>query len=382
MHNPDTLLSKPLNKHTLLVVDDANENLELLRFLLSNSGFNVFTALSANEAKMVLSKDEVDCILLDVNMPVQDGFSFCKELRAIEKYKLLPILFLTSLEREVAFEEAMKNGGDDFINKPFNKKELIAKIKSITRIKDLQDELFREKAKYEKEMRTAGRVQAQLIPEKNFTWNGIKAETLFQPLFQVGGDFVDAWSDNKKLHIVIADCSGHGPSAALIGAMFKMQLFNLPVSFTLLERVKHIRKNLEIVLPEDYSITFCYAILDEDLKITYINGGHPSPILIEDGKPVFLEGMSSMIIGVDLHPRDEVRERQLKKGSHILFYTDGASEAMDEDLNMVSEEGMKGIFQNALNSGINVLSSVKDQIFKHCKTLSPEDDIAMVCISL
>ncbi|PKA22506.1 serine/threonine protein phosphatase, partial [Leptospira sp. mixed culture ATI2-C-A1] len=141
-------MPKEESTHTILIVDDVPENVELLKYLLQQEGFKTYTAFSAEEARLVLLNTAIDTLLLDVNMPVQDGFSFCRELRTMDQFKLLPILFITSIEREVGFQEAMKNGGDDFINKPFNKRELVAKIHSVIRLKDLQDELYRQKSKY------------------------------------------------------------------------------------------------------------------------------------------------------------------------------------------------------------------------------------------
>ncbi|MCZ8155788.1 MAG: fused response regulator/phosphatase [Leptospira sp.] len=368
--------------HSILIVDDVPENVELLKYLLNSEGFRTFTAFSAEEARLILVNTPIDTLLLDVNMPVQDGFSFCRELRLMDKFKLLPILFITSIDRDAGFEEAMKNGGDDFINKPFNKRELVAKIHSVVRIKDLQDELSREKAKYEKELATARKVQDQLIPEKKFIWNGIKAQTLFHPFFQIGGDFVDCWVDSKQLHIVIADCSGHGPSAALIGAMFKMQLFNLDPTMNLKERVAHIRKNMEIVIPEDYSITFCYAMIDHDNLLTFINGGHPAPLLHMNGVTRALEGRSPMIMGIDLQAKDDVQTLQLTKGAKVFLYTDGASEAMNSKSVFLGEEGMLSLFHESVISGEDVLPAIQQRILNFCGETPPNDDMAMVCIQL
>ncbi|MCG6149125.1 fused response regulator/phosphatase [Leptospira levettii] len=370
------------SQHTILIVDDVPENVELLKYLLSQEGFKTYTAYSAEEARLVLLNTRIDTLLLDVNMPEQDGFSFCRELREMGQFKLLPILFITSIDREVGFQEAMKNGGDDFINKPFNKRELVAKIHSVIRLKDLQDELYQQKSKYEKELQTARRVQDQLIPEKSFIWNGIKAQTLFHPYLQIGGDFVDTWIEEKKLHIVIADCSGHGPSAALIGAMFKMQLFNLVPNMGLKERVSHLRKNMELVLPEDYAITFCYAIIDQDLNLSYINGGHPAPIIYMDGETKLLKGMSPMIMGINMITNDEVQSIALKQGSKFFMYTDGASEAMNSKMEYITEEGMRDIFQKSVSIGGDILPTVQNQILEFCGTSTPNDDMAMVCIQL
>ena len=79
-------------QHTILIVDDVPENVELLKYLLLQEGFKTYTAYSAEEARLVLLNTRIDTLLLDVNMPVQDGFSFCRELRDMDQFKLLPIL--------------------------------------------------------------------------------------------------------------------------------------------------------------------------------------------------------------------------------------------------------------------------------------------------
>ncbi|NCS94903.1 MAG: response regulator, partial [Leptospira sp.] len=129
-------------QYSILIIDDAKENVEILAKLLISEKYNVIKSYSAEQGRNILLTEKVDTILLDVNMPVQDGYSFCKELREIERFKLVPILFITAVDREIGFQEAIANGGDDFISKPFHKKELIAKIKAFLRIKVLQDELL------------------------------------------------------------------------------------------------------------------------------------------------------------------------------------------------------------------------------------------------
>lgn len=114
-------------------MDDSEINLKLIVHTLQPFGFQIFTAESAADARNVLLTNRVDVLLLDVSMPDQDGFSFCRELREIERFKLLPILFITGINREVGFDEAISHGGDDFIQKPFQPKELIAKIRAFIR---------------------------------------------------------------------------------------------------------------------------------------------------------------------------------------------------------------------------------------------------------
>ncbi|AOP35133.1 serine/threonine protein phosphatase [Leptospira tipperaryensis] len=370
------------SQHTVLAVDDSEINLKLIVHTLKPLGFQMFTAESAAEARNILITNRIDILLLDVSMPGQDGFSFCRELREIERFKLLPILFITAISRELGFDEAISHGGDDFIHKPFQPRELIAKIRAFIRIKILQDELFEQKRNYERELIMARKVQQELLPEKDLVWNGVGLSTIFQPLMQIGGDYTDAWIENNSLHLFIADCSGHGPSAALLAAMLKMQVSSLSPDQNLREKVKTLRHNLEKILPEEFSITFFYGILHEDLIFEYSNGGHPAPILYQNGIVSTLPGMGPLIIPIELNVSEEFKTIQFEKGAFLLLYTDGATEIADKSMNILGEERLKKIFKEEVSKGGDILGSMMDSILAHSERLTNDDDIAMMVLKL
>ncbi|PJZ77469.1 PP2C family protein-serine/threonine phosphatase [Leptospira neocaledonica] len=366
--------------YSILAVDDSDINLKLLVHTLKPLGFQVLTAMNTEEARTLLATNQVDVLLLDVSMPGQDGFSFCKELREIDRFNLLPILFITAYNRELGFDEAIAHGGDDFLHKPFQPKELVAKIRAFIRIKNLQDELLQQKKKYEKELVMARRVQQELVPEKQLEWNGFSINSVFHPLMQIGGDFIDAWIEEDKLHVFIADCSGHGPSAALLSAMVKMQVSNLGRSNTLVEKVKTLRQQLEKILPEDFSITFFYGILDKKGNFEYANGGHPPPLLYFKGNVEELPGMGPLIIPIELGTEDEFRSVVLEKGASLLLYTDGATEITDENYNILGEESLKKILKEAVESKEDILNFSLEKILAHSGNMTHDDDIALMVI--
>ncbi|EQA60910.1 SpoIIE-like protein phosphatase domain protein [Leptospira alexanderi serovar Manhao 3 str. L 60] len=368
--------------YTVLAVDDSEINLKLIVHTLKPLGFQIFTAESAADARSVLLTNRVDVLLLDVSMPDQDGFSFCKELREIERFKLLPILFITGINREVGFDEAISHGGDDFIHKPFQPKELVAKIRAFIRIKILQDEVLEQKRNYERELIMARKVQQELLPEKELEWNGVSVSTIFQPLMQIGGDYTDAWVENDSLHIFIADCSGHGPSAALLAAMLKMQVSSLSPDQSLQEKVQTLRYNLEKILPDEFSITFFYGILNKDLSFEYSNGGHPPPILYQNGEVTTLSGMGPLIIPIEINVKEEFKSVRFEKGSYLLLYTDGATEITDKSMNILGEEKLKRIFKESISKEGDILVSMMESILAHSDRGTNDDDIAMMVLKL
>lgn len=118
------------NMRNVLVVDDDPEILTLLEGLLARNGMQAITAKSAAEAEAALARTSVDLMVLDLMMPGEDGLSFCRRLRA---QSAVPILMLSALSEDVDRIIGLELGADDYLPKPFNPRELIARIRSIAR---------------------------------------------------------------------------------------------------------------------------------------------------------------------------------------------------------------------------------------------------------
>jgi class 3 adenylate cyclase len=125
----------------ILVVDDDAGNREVLEELLRLRGYPVVTAASGPEALALVKKDPPDLVLLDVTMPGMSGYEVCEALRAEPATRLLPIVIVTALEGQEEKIRAIEAGADDFLNKPIGPTELIARVKSLLRIKELHDQL-------------------------------------------------------------------------------------------------------------------------------------------------------------------------------------------------------------------------------------------------
>jgi class 3 adenylate cyclase len=123
---------------TILVVDDLPENIRLLEAVLVPRGFVVATATSGAEGLERVGSGDIDLVLLDIVMPEMDGFEVCRRLRAAESTRFLPIVMITASgdQEKVAAIEA---GADDFIAKPFDQTELLARVHSLLRIKEYHD---------------------------------------------------------------------------------------------------------------------------------------------------------------------------------------------------------------------------------------------------
>jgi adenylate cyclase len=133
-----------MDRGRILVVDDEVDNRELLRFCLDLAGYQVTTARNGREALQEVERELPDLILLDVMMPGLDGYQVCAKLKEDKATQFIPIVMITALQGTEDRVKAIEAGADDFLSKPFDEHELMARVKSLLRIKGLHDELERK----------------------------------------------------------------------------------------------------------------------------------------------------------------------------------------------------------------------------------------------
>lgn len=124
------------NNYKILVVDDQPDNVFLLEDRLNKEGFNVIKAYDGISAIDKVKKENPDLILLDVMMPKMDGFEVCKSLSSNDKTRLTPIIMVTALNSTSDIEKGFEAGAFDYIKKPFNRVELLARVKAALRFNE------------------------------------------------------------------------------------------------------------------------------------------------------------------------------------------------------------------------------------------------------
>jgi DNA-binding response OmpR family regulator len=146
----------------ILVVDDIGANLRLLDAVLAPRGFHVVTATSGAEALERIQALDIDLVLLDVNMPGMSGYEVCRRIRDDERTRLLPVVMVTAAPEEERVR-ALEAGADDFLRQPLEQAELLARVRSLARLKRYHDTMARQAAELSAWNQTLeGRVDAQM----------------------------------------------------------------------------------------------------------------------------------------------------------------------------------------------------------------------------
>ena len=126
------MINQEMEKHDkkILVVDDEPDILKVVTFRVKKLEYEVVTATNGQEALDLIQKEEPDLILLDIELPVMNGYEVCQRIKTNEKLKHIPIIFLTASSASKIAEKVKEFNADDYLIKPFDSEELLKKIKN------------------------------------------------------------------------------------------------------------------------------------------------------------------------------------------------------------------------------------------------------------
>ena len=193
----------------ILVVDDVALNVKLLADLLGVKGYQTVTAASGPEALAKLEAERPDLVLLDVMMPGMSGYEVCQAIRANPAHAMLPVVLVTALDPAKERIKGLEAGADDFLNKPLNQAELLARVKSLLRIKTLYDEVDRQRAELAEWNRTLAQRVADGVTQLEQVG---RLKRFFSPqlaeLIVAGGADDPLKSHRREITVVFLDLRG------------------------------------------------------------------------------------------------------------------------------------------------------------------------------
>ncbi len=210
-----------------MIVDDNPKNLQVLGNYLQKEGYLVEFALNGKSALDWIKQVEFDLILLDIMMPGMDGFEVCKIIKSDPVYQKIPVIFLTAKIDTESIVAGFDLGAVDYVIKPFNQKELIARVKTQIEIKRGRDEIARnlKEIEYKNKLikysiQYAQTIQAAVLrASENGSDFFPEQFILLLPKDIVSGDFYWFHKINNRLLVGVFDCTGHGIPGAFMSIL-------------------------------------------------------------------------------------------------------------------------------------------------------------------
>jgi len=317
-------------KWNVLCIDDSRLSRAFIEKTLTPVNIEVDTAENGLEGLKKISAGRYDLILVDIVMPEMDGFEFLKEYRTIKTKEFIPVIFMTGLDDLKSKIKGLNIGADDYLLKPLNEKELIARVISLLRLKDANSELFQKNELIKRELEAAKKIQQYIIPSDFSYIEYPEISGVYHPIDDIGGDFFDCIKiDDNKTSFLIADVTGHGIPAALVMTMSKM-LFSIYAdkfqgSADLLGEVnRHLRGTL---LDTQYITAFYLLYDNKEKKLTYTNAGHTRALYYQASKErVIALDTFGLFLGITDNVDYEEKSITVERGDRLFIYTDGLTE--------------------------------------------------------
>ncbi|MFT7462535.1 MAG: sigma-B regulation protein RsbU (phosphoserine phosphatase) [Pseudohongiellaceae bacterium] len=389
----------PPTEDSVLVVDDNPVNLRVLTSILSGNGFTSTVASTGAEALERAADTSPDLMLLDIMLPDFDGYEVCARMKADPELSQIPIIFLSGLTEARDKVNGLRAGAVDYITKPFDPSEVLARVRAQMRISKLSRSLITANRELEQRqqdlaegLRAAADIQQSLIPRSPPASRNIELAWRFIPCEQVGGDIFNVMTmPGDELGLYMVDVSGHGVPAAMVTVSIVQSL--LPQSGIVVrpagsDDVTPPAKVIEL-LDHEYPFerfgkffTISYLLLDDKTgALRYANAAHPHPILIRATGEVELLEEGGTIVGLGGMIPVQEGMVQLLPGDRVYLTTDGLAE-----LNGPSNEefGDERLIELLSQQNDVSLQDACDEVLSALRAWSsgalPDDDITLLAL--
>ena len=354
--------------HYILIVDDNLKNLQLVAKILRDKGYSIGLSQDAVSAKKSIEDKKPDLLLLDVMMPVMNGYELCRELKESKEFGDIPIIFLTAKTDAGDLAEGFDVGGVDYITKPFNGIELFTRVKNhielsqaretikqkaeelkianetleqkvIERTKELQkkkDIIEQKNREITDSIMYARRIQTAILPPGDYIQSIFpKRFILFKPKDIVSGDFYWISKVGDRIISITADCTGHGVPGAfmsLLGIAFLNEIVNRDPELHASKILGLLREKIINSLHQsghsaslsNDGIDVALYILNEKKHLLEYAGAN-NPLYMVRNKEIHIYKPDHMPIGIHYGEKEEFTNNniEVQEGDIIYTFSDG-----------------------------------------------------------
>jgi CheY-like chemotaxis protein/anti-sigma regulatory factor (Ser/Thr protein kinase) len=374
-----------------LIVDDDAVNRKLLRAILEKEGYQPVVAENGEEAVNLFAQERPDIVLMDVMMPVMNGYEAARRIKEAAGEHFVPIIFLTAVTDEAALSKCVESGGDDFLTKPYNRVILRSKISAMERIRSVHATLNAQKRELESyrsniqhELEFAEHIFQNITSKGLVDLPYVKYWTSTMSMSMFNGDLLlVARKPAGGLHLLMCDFTGHGLPAA-VGALPVSEVFVAMTDrgFGAADVLAEINRKLNAELPTGF---FCAAaFVDVDATegtISIWNGGLPEILLIDHAGIQRRVPSRNLPLGITkrlVRPVD-ISVAKITESMHLVMYSDGLIEAVNGSGEMFGVSRLEQAVEVA-GAPAKVLDGVRQAVGAFREGSAQSDDISVVLL--
>jgi two-component system sensor histidine kinase ChiS len=403
---------------TLLAVDDDPVNLRVLDTICAAADYNLLTAATGPEALDRIERGGIDLVLLDLMLPGMSGYEVCQKIRETGDDRFIPVIILTARDHLGDMVQGFETGANDYVTKPFRRRELLSRIENQLAIKQLLDmeksavtglrkerdaitgllqksigikesalQTFEWEKLIREDMDVAREFQLKLMMHESDI-PGIESHVCYRPLLEVGGDLYDIFElEPGLIRIFLADATGHGISASLNTVKILTEYASLKKSAASPREALDILNQRFARQIGSYIIIFTCLIADVNLKdstVTIASAGLPRQYLLNSTAVVPIRAQNP-ILGVSENIIYKQNTYDFGQGDMLFLYTDGLYELAhpqvfgnnadwDDDEDMFSND-LPRIYKNR-----GIVEASADLADRFCEGKTLNDDVTFIAL--
>jgi sigma-B regulation protein RsbU (phosphoserine phosphatase) len=311
--------------YSILVIEDEETNMLLLRAILEEGGFMVHSAYEGREGLAKARELCPDLIILDVILPDMDGFDVCGELKREARTQDIPVIFVTSLGDSGNKLKGLSIGGVDYITKPFDSAEITARVRIHLKLRNANRMVIESQKRRLAALRHAHQsflTDLEAMPEA-------RCAVDYEPAEEAGGDQYDAVRLGTSVYgYFIADMAGHGIESVFHSSVLKVlfrenaSLLNSPA-----ETFRRINALMKDYLAEGQHITAAYLTINRASGLaTLVSAGHLPLVVVRPGGSVGSLEAEGDVLGVFDAPTFRTVSTEAGPGTRFWMFSDGVVE--------------------------------------------------------
>jgi sigma-B regulation protein RsbU (phosphoserine phosphatase) len=377
------MMADDASKPRILVVDDDPGVLRAVSRILGRE-YEILCVASPTAACQEGVAFAPDLAIIDIRLPEMNGFDLMHALRG--RLADIDVIVMTgnAEEPEANLIRAIEDGAFYFIQKPYDRRVLLALVVRCLELRRLRMEKSQYTRRLEQELREARQFQLSMLPPDDLHLGDLSISARYVACTELAGDFFDyVVAGEETISVIMADVVGHGASAAMMTGIVKSAFraseadkFQPPA---VVNRVKEAIRGFD---PGRFVTLFCARIDRRTRQMTYVNAGHPSPILRRPGTHPQLLGSTGPLISSALAELNSGEAQVTLQPRDFLFcYTDGLTEAQGPE-GLFGEERLIALIAKNGSRGRENIDRILSTVTEFTGSRPFQDDITLLSVEL